>query len=137
MLRNFDTDKEHSQNEPSESKSRLQFSNFKTKFSNLSFSSIEINRPLPAPVYKFSNVRFKFKSQLQLLLQIKCLITLRVESRIIITDRNITDNITKKVINVEYEKCRTKKEQNLEEFQQKLDLLAETSHPEPLETAHY
>ena len=45
----------------------------------LSFSSIKINKPLPAPVYSLP--------------QIWCLITLGVECNIINIDSNITDNI--------------------------------------------
>ena len=48
------------------------------------------------------------QSQFKLSPQISCLITLRIESSIISIDGNITDNIIKKVINVKWEKCRTK-----------------------------
>ena len=74
-----------------------------------SFSSIEINNSLPAPVHSVLQIRFKFRSQSQLLLQMRCLITFRVESSIISIDSNITDNI-RKVINAQQEKCRTKNE---------------------------
>ena len=40
--------------------------------------------------------------------QTTCLITIRVEGSVISIDSNITDNIIRKVINVEQEKCRTK-----------------------------
>ena len=42
--------------------------------------------------------------------QIRCLINLRIESSIISTGSNITDNIIRKVINVLWKKCRTKNE---------------------------
>ena len=68
------------------------------KQNQLSFSSIEINKPLPAQVHSPSQIRFKFRSQFQLLPQISS----------ISTDSNITDNIIRKVINVQQKKCRTK-----------------------------
>ena len=40
--------------------------------------------------------------------QIRSVITFKVESRIISIDSNITNNIFRKVINVQQEKCRTK-----------------------------
>ena len=64
----------------------------------LSFSSIEINKPLPAPVHSVSQIRFKFRSQFQLLPQITCLITLTIESSIISIDSNVTHNIFRKVM---------------------------------------
>ena len=79
------------------------------KRNQLSFSSIEINKPLPAPVHRVSQIRFNFRSQFQLLLQIRCLITIRVESSITSIDSNITDNI-RKAIKVQQEKCRIKNE---------------------------
>ena len=51
-----------------------------------SFFNIEVNKPLPAPVYSVSQIRFKFKSQFQLLPQIRCGITSSVESSIISRD---------------------------------------------------
>ena len=65
------------------------------KRNKLSFSSIEINKPLPAPVCSFFKARFKFRSQLQ--------------SLPIATYSNITDNIVRKVTDVQQKKCRTKK----------------------------
>ena len=70
-----------------------------TKQCQLSFPSIEINKPLLVLVHSVSQIRFRFRSQLKLLQQTRCLITLRIESSIISIDSNITDNITK-VINV-------------------------------------
>ena len=70
------------------------------KRNNLSFSSIAINKRLTIPVHSVSQIRFKFSSQLQLLPQIRYLITLRVESSIIIIGSNIFDNIIRRVINV-------------------------------------
>ena len=52
-----------------------------------SFFNIEVNKQLPAPVYSVSQIRFKFKSQFQLLPQIRCGITSSVESSI--TSRDI------------------------------------------------
>ena len=78
------------------------------KRNKLSFSSIEVNKPLPASFHKVLQVRFKFHSKFQLLPQIRCLITLRMESSITSIDSNITDNIIRKVINVLQEKCRAK-----------------------------
>ena len=48
-------------------------------------------------------IRFKFRSQFQLLPQIRCLITFTVESSIISIDSNVTDKIIK-VINLQQEK---------------------------------
>ena len=64
--------------------------------------------PLPAPVDRVLYIRFKFRNQLQLLPQIRCLITLKLKSSIINIDSNITDKIIRKVINVQWENCRTK-----------------------------
>ena len=70
------------------------------KRTQLSFPRIEMKKPLPAPSHCVSQIRFKFRSEFQLLLQIiRCLITFRVESNIISIDGNITDNIIRKVIN--------------------------------------
>ena len=55
-----------------------------------------------------SVLQFKFRSQFQLLPQIRCVITFRVGSSIISIDSNIIDNIIRKFINVQQEKCRTK-----------------------------
>ena len=74
----------------------------------LAFSSIEINNLLPAPVYSVSQVRFKFRSQIQLLPQIRCLITLRVEFSIISVASNITKNIIRKAVNIYQENYWTK-----------------------------
>ena len=49
------------------------------KRNQLSFSSTEINKTLPVPVHSVLQIRFKFRSQFQLLPQIRCLITFRVE----------------------------------------------------------
>ena len=69
------------------------------KWNKLSFSSIEINKPLPPPDHSFLQVRFKFKfGQLWLLPQIRRLITFGVVSNFFSIDINITDNISK-VIN--------------------------------------
>ena len=78
------------------------------KQNKLSFSSIEINKLFPSPVRNVSQVRSKFRSQFQLLPQIKCLISLRVEEGIIGVDSNIRDNIVRTVINVLQEKLRAK-----------------------------
>ena len=67
---------------------------------HLNFSSIEINKPLPAQ----STV---FRSQFNLLPQIGCLITLKIESSIISIDSNTAENIIKKVIHLQQDKCRT------------------------------
>ena len=74
----------------------------------LRFLGIEINKPLLVPLHSVSKVRFKFGSQFKLLLQIRCLITIRIKCSIISIDSNVTDNIIRKVINVLQEKCRTK-----------------------------
>ena len=50
------------------------------------------NKPLLTPVYSVLQIRFMFRTQFKLLPQIRCLITLRIESSIISTDRNITNN---------------------------------------------
>ena len=69
------------------------------KRNRVNFSNIEINKSLPAPVHSVSKIRFKFRIHFQQLPQIRYLITLRKESSIISIDSNITDNITKKIIN--------------------------------------
>ena len=56
----------------------------------LNFSSIEMNKALLTPVHGVSQIRFKFRSQFKLLPQIRCLISLRIESNIISIDTNIT-----------------------------------------------
>ena len=73
----------------------------------LSISSIKIIKSLPVPICSVLQARFKFRSQFQLLQQIRCLITFRVESHIISIDSNITDNIIRKVINLQQENCRS------------------------------
>ena len=73
----------------------------------LNFSSLEISKSFTTPVHSVSKIRFKLRSQCQLLPQIRCLITLRIERSIISLDGNIRDNI-RKVINVYQQKCRTK-----------------------------
>ena len=73
-----------------------------------SFSCIEINMPITAPVLSVLQIRFKFRSHFQLLPEIRCLIALRIDSTINSLDSNITDNIIRKIINVQQEKCRTK-----------------------------
>ena len=70
------------------------------KQNQLSFPSIEINKPLLTSVHSVWYIRFKFRSQFKLLPQIRCTITLRIESSIISIDSNITDNIIRKIINV-------------------------------------
>ena len=77
------------------------------KRNKLSFSSIEINKPLPAPVCSFFKARFKFRSQLQSLPQTIHALTQSREQ--IATYSNITDNIVRKVTDVQQKKCRTKK----------------------------
>ena len=82
------------------------------KRNKLNFSSIEINKPLPAPVYSASQISFKFRSQPQLLVPIRCLFTLRsynrIESSIISISSNLTKNTIKKVITLQQEKYMTK-----------------------------
>ena len=80
------------------------------KQNQLIFFSIEINKQLSVSVHSVSQIRFKFRSQLQLLPQIRYLFLFRVESSIISIDSHITDNIIRKVINVQQEKCWTKNE---------------------------
>ena len=63
------------------------------KRNKLSFSSIEIKKPLPAPVHSISQIRFKFSGHLQLLPQIRHLFILRVQCSTISIDSNITDGI--------------------------------------------
>ena len=70
------------------------------KWNKFSFSSIEVNKPLPAPVYSALQVIDKLKSKLSLLPQTRCLTTFRIKSSIISTDSNIADYITRKAINV-------------------------------------
>ena len=62
--------------------------------------SNETSWVFPALKSKSTVIRFKFRNQFELLPQIICLITLRVDSSIIIIDSNIADNIIRKVINV-------------------------------------
>ena len=63
------------------------------KLNKLSFPSIEIKKPLLVPVHSVSQMRFKFRSQFNLLPHIRCLITLRIESSIISIVSNITVSI--------------------------------------------
>ena len=80
------------------------------KQNQLIFFNIEINKQLSVSVHSVSQIRFKFRSQLQLLPQIRYLFLFRAESSIISIDSHITDNIIRKVINVQQEKCWTKNE---------------------------
>ena len=41
---------------------------------SVNFSSTEIEKPLPAPIHSVSQIKFKFRSQFQLLPQIRCLV---------------------------------------------------------------
>ena len=77
------------------------------KRNQLSFSSIEVNKPFLTPVHSISQIRFKFRSQFYLLPQIRCLMAFRIESSIISIDSNVINNIIRKIINVYQEKCRT------------------------------
>ena len=79
----------------------------RVKRKQLSFLSIEINKPLLTLVCSVSLIRFKFRSHLKLLSQIRCLITVRIESSIISIDSSITDNVIRTVINIQQEKCTT------------------------------
>ena len=83
----------------------------------LSFSSIEINKPLPVPVHGVLQIRFKFKSPFQLLPQIRCLIAFGVESSITSIDSNITDNITSSGRSLMYGRKVQDQEWTLEELQ--------------------
>ena len=56
--------------------------------------------PTMAPFHSVLSIRFNFRSQFKLLLQIRWLMAPRIESSIISIDNNITDNIIRKVINV-------------------------------------
>ena len=78
------------------------------KQDELSFSSTEINKQLPALVCSVLTIRFKFRRKFQLLPQIRCLIFIRVESSTISIDSNNTYNIFRKAINVQQGKCKTK-----------------------------
>ena len=78
------------------------------KRNQLRFYSIEINKLLPAPAYSASWIRFTFRSQLQLLPQIRCLIILRAGSSIFSIDSNVTDNIKKQ--------CNTEKRRNKSKY---------------------
>ena len=62
---------------------------------------------MTALLHSVLQIGFKFRSQFQLLPQIRCLI-FGVHSGTITIDHNITDIIIRKVINVQQEKCRTK-----------------------------
>ena len=78
-----------------------------SKMKQVEFSRIYIKKALPAPTSSVLQVIFKFKSQLQVLSQIRCLITLKLERSIINIDIDIIDNI-KKIINVQQKKHKTK-----------------------------
>ena len=60
------------------------------------------------PNLQCPKVRFKFRSQLQLLQQISYLVTLTVDNSIISLNSNITDGIIINVINLQQEKSRLK-----------------------------
>ena len=95
--------------EQTHSFSHQQHSVIKTvKQNKLSFSSIEVNKPLPAHFQSVWQITFKLRSQFQLLSQIRCLIALRVVRSIIGADSNITDENIRKVVNVQQENCRTR-----------------------------
>ena len=70
-----------------------------TRTEQLCLFSTEINKWFPAPFHTVSQLRFKLKSQFQLLPQIRCLITSRVESRIISIDDNMQITSGRSLIN--------------------------------------
>ena len=76
--------------------------------SNLEEKVTTNHKPHLAPVQSVLQIRFRFRSHFQLLPQIRCLIAFRVQSSMISTNSNISDNIIMKVINLLQEKCRTK-----------------------------
>ena len=56
------------------------------KRNQLSFLSIEINKPLLSPIHSVFQIRFKFRSQFKLLPQMGYVTTLRVDSSFISID---------------------------------------------------
>ena len=66
-------------------------------------SNIEIAISCPSLQY----LKFKFRIQLQLVPQSRCLMIVRVECSIISTDSDITHNIISKVISIKQKRCRT------------------------------
>ena len=98
------------------------------KRNKLSFSSIEINKPFPASVHSVSLVRFKFRCQLQLLPQIKCLLTLNVETSVISVVRKL--QITSSGRSLMNSRKNVGPKMDLEKYQHWLNVLAKTSHLE-------
>ena len=62
----------------------------------LGFPSIQIDKPFPEPVQSFSEVWLNFRKQLELLPQIRSLVSLKAESKISIVSVSI--NITNKIL---------------------------------------
>ena len=87
--------------------SRTDPSIFTSNKKSLVFPVLQSASHFLPPVHSVSQIRFKFSSHLQLLLQIRCLIALRAESSIVRANSNITDTIIRKVISIQQEKCRT------------------------------
>ena len=84
------------------------FTLIKMKKIFLKFSCNEINKPLLTTVHSALQIKFKFRCQFKFLVATYQMPGHTQNKRSIISiDSNIIDNIIKKVINVQQEKCRT------------------------------
>ena len=107
------------------------------KRNKLSFSSTEINKQLPTLVYNSSQIKLKFRSQLQLIPQFRWLLKLRLEYQHQ-QRQQYYKNIIRKVSNVKQEVGKEQyQERSPEELQHQLDIFAKTYHPQPLEVVYY
>lgn len=82
-------------------------------FPKMSFLSVKLNlpqiKPFPSPLLTVSQIRFKLRSQLEQISQMRSLITLTAESSIISIGTHIAYNITRKALeNIPHENSKTK-----------------------------
>lgn len=82
-------------------------------FPKMSFPSVKLNlpqiKPFPSPLLTVSQIRFKLRSQLEQISQMRSLITLTTESSIISIGTHIAYNITRKALeNIPHENSKTK-----------------------------
>ena len=82
-------------------------------FPKMSFPSVKLNlpqiKPFPSPLLTVSQIRFKLRSQLEQISQMRSLITLTAESSIISIGTHIAYIITRKALeNIPHENSKTK-----------------------------
>lgn len=78
------------------------------KWKTFSFLCIKISKPVSTPAHSVLKVRFSLGDQLKLLPQIGSSVKFWVESSIINTNSNITENVVLKIINSSQKNIRNK-----------------------------